>query len=123
MAGRTQHGAQSRFVAECDGVVIGWCSLSPYRPRSAATSTSATEREGSVPFVTHIIAQCLQLWIKTLFRFFSTSTSPACISSRSSAFTSGGIRRVADFDGAECGHVYYGLRVVDDLSDGTPVVL
>jgi len=111
------------FIAESENDVLGWCSLSAYRPgrmalrHTAEISYYIDERfrgqgVGSL-LISHAIAQCEQLGIKTLFAIIlDVNTDSTLILEKFGFEQWGHLPGVADFDGRECGHLYYGLRVV-----------
>jgi len=111
------------FVAESENGVLGWCSLSAYRPGRMALRYTAEisyyidERfrgkgAGSL-LVSHAIGQCQRLGIKTLFAIIlDINTDSVFILEKYGFEQWGHLPGVADFDGRECGHLYYGLRVV-----------
>ena len=112
------------FVADQLGNVLGWCSLSPYRPgRMALRHTAEISYYIHEDFrgmgigsrlITHAIEQCPDLDIKTLFAILlDINTDSARLLEKFEFEKWGHMPRVADFDGLECGHLYYGRRVVD----------
>ena len=112
------------FLAEEDDVIAGWCSLSPYRPgRMALRFTAeistyidrAFHRKGvATALINHAIAQCPKLQIKTLFGILLEKNIASRQMVEKLGFQKWGyLPRVADFDGEECGHLYYGKRILD----------
>lgn len=112
------------FIAEVDGKVAGWCSLSPYRRgRLALRFTaeisyyidSAFHRQGMASaLVNHALAECHNLKIKNVFAIILERNQASLRLVEKIGFQSWGyLPRVADFDGEECGHCYYGIRVWD----------
>ena len=112
------------FLAEVDRTIAGWCSLSPYRPgRMALRFTAeistyvdrAFHRQGvATGLVNHAIAECPKLWIKTLFGILLERNTASRQMMEKLGFQKWGyLPRVADFDGEECGHLYYGKRIWD----------
>ena len=110
------------FVAEIDGSVVGYCSLSAYRPgRMALRHTAEISyyvherfrgmRVGS-RLIEHAIEQCPRLEVRTLFAILLDINSDSVRILESFGFEKWGhLPNVADFGGRECGHLYYGRRV------------
>ncbi len=114
------------FVAEIqetitDGV-LGWCSLSPYRPGRGALKATAEisyyvhedHRRAGVGsgLIAHALEQCPGLGIKSLFAILlDINTDSTCILEKFGFEQWGHMPNVADFGGDECGHLYYGRRV------------
>lgn len=112
------------FVHESDGVVTGWCSLSPYRAgRMALRHTAEISyyvhedwrgRGIGSSLINHAIEHCLGLNIKTLFAILlDINVGSVEILERFGFEEWGHMPNVADFDGRECGHLYYGRRVIN----------
>ena len=110
------------FVADVDGQVAGWCSLSAYRPgRPALRFTaeisyyiaSAHQRQGlATALVEHALAACLGLEIRHLFAIVLEGNQASIRLLEKMGFAQWGyLPRVADFDGKEVGHLYYGRHV------------
>ncbi|RPI20395.1 MAG: N-acetyltransferase family protein [Acidobacteria bacterium] len=110
------------FVAESAGDVVGWCSLSPYRPgRMALRYTAEISYYVHEDFrgkgigsqlLGHAIAESPNLGIKTLFAILLDINIPSVRLLEKFGFEKWGhLPNVADFNGKECGHLYYGLRV------------
>ena len=110
------------FVAEVDGQVAGWCSLSPYRPGRAALRftaeisyyiSSAFHRRGiGAALVEHALAACPALQIRHLFAIVLEGNQASLKLLEKMGFEQWGyLPRVADFDGKEIGHLYYGRHV------------
>ncbi len=110
------------FVAETGGAVVGWCSLSQYRPGRLALRYTAEisyyihveyRRMGiGSQLVSHVIEQSKTREIKTLVAILLDINIGSIRLLEKLGFTKWGeLPRVADFDGKECGHLYYGLRV------------
>jgi L-amino acid N-acyltransferase YncA len=110
------------FVAEIDGEVIGYCSISPYRPgRMALRFTKEisyyvhqefrAQGVGSA-LVKHAIDQCPALQIKTLFAIMLDNNPHSTALLQKFRFEQWGhMPDIADFDGAEVGHYHYGRRI------------
>jgi phosphinothricin acetyltransferase len=110
------------FVAETDRRVAGWCSLSPYRPGRGALRRTAEisyyvhedfRRMGIASrLIAHAIEDCPRLGVKTLFAILlDVNIASAKLLEKAGFERWGHMPGVADFDGAECGHLYYGRRV------------
>ncbi len=112
------------FVAELDGCVIGWCSLSVYRPgRAALRFTSEisyyvdTSHQGQgvgQALIHHAVQAGPGLGIKNIIAVLLDRNEPSRKLLEKLGFQQWGyLPRVLDFDGEECGEFYYGKRVVD----------
>jgi L-amino acid N-acyltransferase YncA len=110
------------YVAEANGSVVGWCSLSPYRPgrmalrHTAEISYYIDERHRGRGFgsglIPHAIDDCPRLGIKTLFAIILDTNQGSTQLLEKFGFQKWGhMPKVADFDGDECGHLYYGVRI------------
>jgi phosphinothricin acetyltransferase len=110
------------FVAEIDSQVVGWCSLSAYRPgRAALRSTAeisyyialANHRQGiGTALIAHALAACPALRIRHLFAIVLETNQASLRLLEKMGFEQWGyLPRVADFDGEEVGHLYYGRHV------------
>ena len=112
------------FVAELDGCVIGWCSLSVYRPGRAALRFTAeisyyvdTAHQGQgigQALIRHALEASPALGIKNIIAVLLDRNEPSRKLLEKLGFQQWGyLPRVLDFDGNECGEFYYGIRVVD----------
>ena len=110
------------FVAEVDAVLAGWCSLSPYRAGRAALRFTAEisyylaptyHRQGiGTALVEHALAACPTLQIRHVFAIVLESNQASLKLLKKMGFEQWGyLPRVADFDGKEVGHLYYGRHV------------
>lgn len=110
------------LVVEIDDGIVGWSSLSEYRPgRRALRHTAeisyyvdaAHRREGvGSALIRTSIERCPALSIKTLFAILLDDNVPSIHLVEGLGFKKWGhLPRVADFDGREVGHLYYGLRI------------
>jgi len=110
------------FVADMEGTVAGWCSLSAYRPgRAALRFTSeisyyiayAFHRQGiATALVRHALAACPRLRIRHVFAIVLEGNQASLSLLQKMGFEQWGyLPRVADFDGREVGHLYYGRHV------------
>lgn len=110
------------FVAEVDGQVAGWCSLSAYRPGRAALRFTAEisyyiapahHRQGiGTALLKHALAACPALQFRHLFAIVLENNEASLRLLEKMGFEKWGyLPRVANFDGKEIGHVYYGRHV------------
>ena len=111
------------FLAEDQGTITGWCSLSPYRPgrmalRHTAEISYYIHKDlrglgiGSC-LISHAIEQCPHLGIKVLFAILlDINTNSTRILEKFGFQKWGHLPNVADFDGRQCGHLYYGRHIV-----------
>ena len=110
------------FVAEVEGQVAGWCSLSAYRPGRAALRFTAEisyyiapayHRQGiGTSLVEHTLAACPALQIRHLFAIVLEGNQASLSLLEKMGFEQWGyLPRVADFDGKEVGHLYFGRHV------------
>ena len=112
------------FVAAIDDRVVGYCSLSAYRPGRMALRHTAEisyyvdenfrqQRVGS-ELIAHAIEQSPGLDIKTLFAILLDINAGSTRILKKFGFEQWGhLPGVAEFDGRECGHLYYGRRVTE----------
>lgn len=110
------------LVAESEAEVVGWASLSAYRPgRGALRHTAeisyyvdaAHFRRGiAARLIDALIERAPVLGIRTLFAILLEDNQPSiAILERFGFGRWGFLPRVADFQGREVGHLYYGLRL------------
>jgi len=110
------------FVAEVGGGVAGWCSLSAYRPGRAAFRFTAEisyyialthHRQGiGTALIEYALAACSALQIRHLFAIVLENNAASLQLLEKMGFEQWGyLPRVADFDGEEVGHLYYGRHV------------
>jgi L-amino acid N-acyltransferase YncA len=110
------------FVAEADGQVVGWCSLSAYRPGRAALRRTveisyylsyAHHHQGiGTALVKHALAACPALGIKHVFAIVLEGNQASLDLLNKMGFEQWGyLPQVADFDGREVGHLYYGKHL------------
>jgi phosphinothricin acetyltransferase len=117
-------GEHPIFVAEAEakGGVAGWCSLSSYRPGRAALRFTAEisyyisyahHRQGiATVLVEHALAACPGLGIKHVFAIVLEGNQASLNLLEKMGFERWGyLPRVADFDGNEVGHLYYGRHI------------
>jgi len=110
------------YVAESQNAIVGWCSLSAYRPgrmalRHTAEISYYVDEDclgmgvGSA-MISHAIENCARLGFRTLFAIILDVNKDSTRILEKFGFKQWGhLPNVADFDGRECGHLYYGLRV------------
>jgi L-amino acid N-acyltransferase YncA len=117
-------GRHPIFVADLDGCVIGWCSLSVYRPGRAALRFTAeisyyvdTAHQGQgvgQALIRHALDASPSLGIRNIIAVLLDRNEPSRKLLEKLGFQQWGyLPRVLDFDGEECGEFYYGKRVVD----------
>jgi L-amino acid N-acyltransferase YncA len=110
------------FVAELNEAVIGWLSLSSYRPgREAMRYTQEVSYYISFDYhgqgvgsklLEHAIDACPKLGVKTLLAIVIASNQGSVKLLEKYHFEKWGeLPNVADFDGVEFGHLYYGRRI------------
>ena len=110
------------YVAEEEDLVVGWCSLSAYRQGRAAFRYTAEisyyirfshHRRGiGTALIGHTLAACPTLQIKHLFAIVLENNPASLRLLEKMGFEQWGyLPRVADFDGMEVGHLYYGRHV------------
>ena len=110
------------FVAAVDGAVAGWCSLSAYRPGRAAFRftaeisyyiASAYHRHGiGTALIEYTLAACSALEIRHLFAIVLENNAASLRLLEKMGFERWGyLPSVADFEGSEVGHLYYGRHV------------
>jgi phosphinothricin acetyltransferase len=114
------------FVADVDGQAAGWCSLSAYRPGRAAFRFTreisyyidhAHHRQGiGMALIAHTLAACPALQIRTLLAIVLETNAASLGLLRKMGFEQWGyLPRVADFDGTEVGHLYYGRHISEEM--------
>lgn len=119
-----QHNPQNYpvFVAETNGVIWGWLSISPYRPgRLALRHTAEISyyvhqdhfRKGiGTQLINHAIKKAPQLNIRQMFGIVMEHNIASIILLKKFGFQQWGfLPEVADFDGKRVGQYYYGLRI------------
>jgi len=110
------------LVAEVGELIVGYLTLSAYRPgRMALRSTAEVSfyihfehhRQGiGSGLLQHAISLCPKLGIKTLFGILLDSNEGSVKILEKHEFQKWGhLPRVAEFEGEEVGHFYYGLRI------------
>jgi phosphinothricin acetyltransferase len=110
------------FILEDAGAVKGWCSLSAYRPGRMALRFTAeisyyvradSQRKGiASQLILHAVGACPALKLKNLFAIvLERNLASRALLEKHKFEKWGFLPAVADFDGEECGHVYYGRRI------------
>jgi len=112
------------FVAEVDSQVVGWCSLSVYRPGRLALRFTAEisyyidnnfQRQGiGSTLISHALNVCPSLNIKNIIAVIIDRNEGSRKLLEKLGFQQWAyLPRVLDFDGQEFGEYYYGIRVED----------
>ena len=110
------------FVYELNGAVVGWVSISPYRRgRKALRFTAEISYYVHTDFkhkgigsklVKCVLDNAETLNFKTLFAIILDKNIASINLLKKLGFAEWGhMPDVADFDGEECGHVYYGRKI------------
>jgi L-amino acid N-acyltransferase YncA len=110
------------FVAEIDGKVVGWNSISAYREKRLAfrfcAETSYYVDNGfhgqgiASMMLEHVLSVCEPLQIKTLIAYILEQNSPSIGLMNKYGFERWGyLPNIADFDGNEFAHTIYGKRI------------
>lgn len=111
------------FVCCNNNKVVGWCSISPYRPgRNALRYTAEISYYIHKDFRRQGIAQELikesidyskSINLKRFFAIVLDRNIGSIKLLEKFGFEKWGhLPNVADFDGVECGHLYFGLRII-----------
>jgi L-amino acid N-acyltransferase YncA len=108
----------------CDDkdTILGWCSLSPYRKGRMALRHTAEisyyihkdHRKQSIAskLVQHSIDNCKELKIKSIFGILLDINIPSIKILEKFGFEKWAhLPNIAEIDGKECGHIYYGKRI------------
>jgi L-amino acid N-acyltransferase YncA len=110
------------FVYVADGQVAGWLSVSSYRSGRAALRftaeisyyVDAAHRNKGIgaQLMAYSINACRQMGYHTLLAIILDVNTPSIELTRKFGFKEWGhLPGIASFDGQECGHVYYGLKL------------
>jgi L-amino acid N-acyltransferase YncA len=107
------------FVSEVDGQVAGWCSLSAYRAAFRHTAEISYciafthHRRGiGTALIEHALDACPALGIRHLFAIVLEGNQASLRLLDKMGFARWGyLPQVADFEGREVGHLYYGRHV------------
>lgn len=109
------------FVYELNGSVVAWLSVSPYREgRRALTYTAEISyyvhkkylKQGiGSNLVSFILPEAVKLGYKSLIAIVLDKNQASIRLLKKHGFREWGhLPSIADFDGEECGHLYYGLK-------------
>ncbi len=112
------------WVADHNGSILGWCSLSPYRPGRMALRHTAEisyyihrDHRGKgvcTALMEHAISQCHRLDIKTLFALLLDINIVSIKILEKFGFVRWGhMPDIAEIENTTCGHLIYGLRVAE----------
>lgn len=117
-----QQDAYPIYLYEKNDKIVGWISISPYRLDHQSLRYTVEisyyvdygfRRQGiGGKLIEHVIAKCKELNYKTLFAvIFDRNEASIKLLAKYGFAMWGHMPNVADFDGVECGHVYYGLKI------------
>jgi len=112
------------FVTEDLGEVVGWVSLSEYRKGRRALRHTAEvsfyirkDRQGQgigTQMLEFVIDRAREINIKTLIAILlEPNTASIRLLEKFNFQKWGDMPNVAEFDGIECNHQFYGLRIVE----------
>ncbi|HMT28278.1 MAG TPA: N-acetyltransferase family protein [Bacteroidia bacterium] len=110
------------YVYEINGKVVGWISISPYRKGREALRLTVeisyyldqNYRQQGIgsKLIEYAIQACRQLNYKTLIAIVLDKNEASIKLLSKNGFSRWGhLPNIADFDGEECGHFYFGLRI------------
>lgn len=110
------------FLAEKDGKVVGWNSVSAYREKRLAFRFCAEtsyyidkdyHRQGiATQLLEHVIKECNHLQVKTLIAYILEHNQPSIALMEKFGFEKWAtLPNIADFDGKEVAHTIYGKRI------------
>lgn len=110
------------FVYEEDNMILGWISISPYRMGRKALRYTVEisyfidkdfKRQGiGSKLIEYVIIKSKELNYKSLFAIILDRNDASIKLLERFGFVKWGyMPDIADFNGVECGHVYYGLRI------------
>lgn len=110
------------FVYEINQEIAGWISLSPYRAGRKALRFTAEisyyinnnyKRQGiGSKLIHHMMNEAKALELKNLFAIILDKNEPNISVLKKFGFQKWGhLPNIADFNGIECGQVYYGIRI------------
>ncbi|MCX6147724.1 MAG: GNAT family N-acetyltransferase [Candidatus Kapabacteria bacterium] len=110
------------YVCEIENSVVGWISVSPYRAGRKALRFTAEisyyihkdfRRQGLAgELIKFTTEKCKELNYKTLFAIIIDKNIASIDLIEKCGFEKWGhLPNIADFDGLECGHLYYGQRI------------
>jgi L-amino acid N-acyltransferase YncA len=112
------------FVAEINEEVIGWISLSPYRPGRLALKQTAEvsyfikkdfQKTGiGTKLMNYVIEKSPEYGFKNIFAILLDRNIASIKLLEKMEFEKWAfLPKVANFDGTECGQFYYGKRICD----------
>lgn len=110
------------LVAKDNNLIVGYCTISPYRPGRMALRHTAEvsyyihfdhHRRGIASrLLNRAIKMCPSLEIKTLFAIVIDTNAASIRLLEKNGFEKWGyMPGVAEFNGIEVGHLYYGLKI------------
>jgi L-amino acid N-acyltransferase YncA len=110
------------LIAECGDSIVGYLTISAYRPGRMALRHTAEvsyyvhfdhhNKGVASRLLQHAIGMVPSLQIKTLFAILIDSNDVSIKLLEKYGFKKWGyMPRVAEFNGIEVGHLYYGLRI------------
>jgi len=110
------------YLAELNGNVVGWNSISAYREKRLAFRFCAEtsyyidkdfHRQGiATKLMDYVIDQCKPLQIKTLIAYIlERNTASVALMEKFGFDRWATLPNIADFDGKEVGHTIYGKRI------------
>ena len=110
------------FVAENDNSVVGWLSVSPYRPGRMALKHTAEIRyyihkdfhkQGiGTLLLNYAVSKAPEYNFRNYLTIILEHNSGSIRLMEKTGFEKWGfLPEVADFDGELCGHLYYGLKI------------
>lgn len=110
------------YVAQINGNLVGWNSISPYREKRLAFRFCAEtsyyidknyHRQGiATKLMNHVIQQCKPLQVKTLIAYILERNLPSIALMEKFGFKRWAtLPNIADFDGKEVSHTIYGKRI------------
>lgn len=110
------------YVEEAAERIVGWCSLSPYRPGRMALKRTveisyfvdqAHRRSGvATRLIGHALDGCKRSGIKCVFAILMDINAPSAALLEKLGFEIWGhMPGVAEIDGRECGHTCIGMRI------------
>lgn len=110
------------FIYKTDGKIAGWISLSPYRPGRKALRYTVEisyyvhpdfKRQGiGSKLLLHALEEARKRKYKSIFAIILDRNIASIQLLIKNGFSKWGhLPGIADFDGEECGQVYYGVRL------------
>ena len=110
------------YVAEIENRVVGYCTLSPYRPGRQAMQTVAEisyfldysfHRKGiATAILKHVISDCVRIGIKSLLAIILDINLPTIGLLEIFNFEKWGhFPDIIEMDGSKCGQFVYGLKI------------